>query len=196
MSRALLYAIVFIEGFCSLGAEIIALRRLVPHVGSAIVVTAPTIGFFLLALALGYASGGKVASRSFGTATTSPPRLNLLRIEEELSQAHLRLSRTTIEHLPWASCIERYDRPHTLFYCDPPYWGTEGYGVDFGIEQYERMATLARQIKGKMIVSVNDIPEMREIFAGLTMDRVELSYSVGGKGRKPGPSGELIIRNF
>ena len=52
LSRPQLYAIVFIEGFCSLGAEIIALRRLVPHVGSAIVVTAPTIGFFLLALAL------------------------------------------------------------------------------------------------------------------------------------------------
>jgi hypothetical protein len=51
------YLIVFIEGFCSLGAEVIALRRLVPHVGSAIVVTAPTIGFFLLALALGYAAG-------------------------------------------------------------------------------------------------------------------------------------------
>ena len=60
MSRALLYAIVFIEGFCSLGAEVIALRRLVPHVGSSIVITAPTIGFFLLALALGYASGAKV----------------------------------------------------------------------------------------------------------------------------------------
>ena len=62
MSRALLYAIVFIEGFCSLGAEIIALRRLVPHVGSSIVVTAPTIGFFLLALALGYAAGARVAA--------------------------------------------------------------------------------------------------------------------------------------
>jgi len=60
MSRLLIYAIVFIEGFSSLGAEIIALRRLVPHVGSAIVVTAPTIGFFLLALALGYASGARV----------------------------------------------------------------------------------------------------------------------------------------
>jgi predicted membrane-bound spermidine synthase len=62
MSRTLLYAIVFIEGFCSLGAEVIALRRLVPHVGSSIVVTAPTIGFFLLALALGYASGARVAA--------------------------------------------------------------------------------------------------------------------------------------
>ena len=62
MSRFLIYAIVFIEGFCSLGAEVIALRRLVPHIGSSIVVTAPTIGFFLLALALGYASGARVAT--------------------------------------------------------------------------------------------------------------------------------------
>ncbi|MBP5998468.1 MAG: fused MFS/spermidine synthase [Azonexus sp.] len=62
MSRLLIYAIVFIEGFSSLGAEVIALRRLLPHVGSSIVVTAPTIGFFLLALALGYASGARVAT--------------------------------------------------------------------------------------------------------------------------------------
>lgn len=59
----LIPVIVFIEGFCSLGAEIIALRRLVPHVGSAIVVTAPTIGFFLLALALGYAAGARINDR-------------------------------------------------------------------------------------------------------------------------------------
>ena len=62
MPTRLLYLIVFIEGFCSLGAEVIALRRLVPHIGSAIVVTAPTIGFFLLALALGYAAGARVAA--------------------------------------------------------------------------------------------------------------------------------------
>jgi predicted membrane-bound spermidine synthase len=61
--RNLLYLIVFIEGFCSLGAEVVALRRLVPHVGSAIVVTAPTIGLFLLALAVGYGSGARVSER-------------------------------------------------------------------------------------------------------------------------------------
>ena len=61
--------IIFIEGFCSLGAEIVALRRLVPHVGSAIVVTAPTIGFFLLALALGYAAGGKVTEGHLARVT-------------------------------------------------------------------------------------------------------------------------------
>jgi predicted membrane-bound spermidine synthase len=62
MPARLLFTIVFIEGYCSLGAEIIALRRLIPHIGSSIVVTAPTIGFFLLALALGYHSGSRVAT--------------------------------------------------------------------------------------------------------------------------------------
>lgn len=140
--------------------------------------------------------GGKVESRTFGTATTSPPRLNLLRIEEDLSTAHLRLARTYIEHLPWEECIRRYDRPHTLFYCDPPYWGTEGYGVAFNLDQYSRMAELAGTIKGRMVISVNDIPEMREAFKGLAMERVDIRYTVGGAGRDTKPSGELIIRSW
>lgn len=140
--------------------------------------------------------GGKVANQTFGTATTAAPRLNLLRIEEELSAAHLRLSRTYIEHLAWEDCIRRYDRPHTLFYLDPPYWGTEGYGVDFGLEQYALMADLARSIKGRMIVSVNDIPEMRQAFSGLQMERLEINYTVGGAGRSKGAAGELLIRNW
>lgn len=140
--------------------------------------------------------GGKVESRTFGTATTSTPKLNLLRLEEDLSQAHLRLSSTYVEHMEWDRCIERYDRPHTLFYCDPPYWGTEGYGVTFGLEQYTRMADLARSIEGRMVISVNDIEPMREAFAGLPMERLDIHYSVGGAGRGSGKSGELLIRNF
>lgn len=140
--------------------------------------------------------GGKVANQTFGTATTAAPRLNLLRIEEELSAAHLRLSRTYIEHLAWDECIRRYDRPHTLFYLDPPYWGTEGYGVDFGLEQYALMADLAKSIKGRMIVSVNDIPAMRQAFAGLEMERLEINYTVGGAGRSKGAARELLIRNW
>lgn len=141
------------------------------------------------------AFGGKVSRQTFGTATTSAPRLNLLRLEEDLSQAHLRLSQTFIEHLDWDKCITKYDREHTLFYCDPPYYGTEGYGVDFGIEQYDRMAELARTIKGKMVISVNDIPAMRKAFAGLNMESVDITYTVGGQG-KSNKTAELIIRNW
>lgn len=141
------------------------------------------------------AFGGKVAEHTFGTSTTSAPRFNLLRIEEELSMAHLRLSRTLIEHLDWQKCIERYDRPHTLFYCDPPYWGTEGYGVEFGLENYDHMAELARSIKGKMIVSVNDIPEMRQAFDGLNIQTVNISYNLKVTG-KASLRKELVICNF
>ena len=141
------------------------------------------------------AFGGKVADHTFGTSTTSAPRFNLLRIEEELSMAHLRLSRTLIEHLDWHQCIERYDRPHTLFYCDPPYWGTEGYGVEFGLENYDYMAELARSTKGKMIISVNDIPEMRQAFNGLNIQTVDISYNLKVTG-KATPRKELVICNF
>ena len=119
-----------------------------------------------------------------------------LLLEEDLSAAHLRLAGAIIEHLDWAECIRRYDRPATLFYCDPPYWGTTGYGVGFELAQYDRLAELARSIRGKMVISVNDIPEMRQAFGGLAMERVEITYAVGGKGRPAGRSGELVIRNF
>lgn len=62
------------------------------------------------------AFGGKVDGQTYGTATTAKPRLNLLRLEEDLSDAHLRLSRVNIEHLDWVKCIEKYDRKHTFFY--------------------------------------------------------------------------------
>lgn len=141
------------------------------------------------------AFGGKVENQTWGTATTAGPKLNLLRLEEDLSQAHLRLSRTYIEHLDWQVCVAKWDRPHTLIYCDPPYWGTEGYGIEFGLEQYALMAELARKIEGKMVISVNDIPEMWTAFAGLTIDSVPIKYSVGGNGRSV-QRHELIIRNF
>lgn len=140
--------------------------------------------------------GGKVESQTFGMVTTGKPRLNLLRIEEDLSQAHLRLSQVVIENRPWDDILARYDRPHTFFYLDPPYWGTEGYGVEFGLEQYDRMAELARTLKGKALISVNDIPEMRRAFKGLKTHRLEITYAVGGGGRTSKKFGELVIANY
>lgn len=148
--------------------------------------------FYLQKLAF----GGKVAGQTFGTATTAPARLNLLRLEEDLSAAHLRLTGVTIEHLPWAEVFERYDRAHTLVYMDPPYWGTAGYGVPFGLEEYSRMATLMRGMKGRAVVSVNDIPAMREAFAGFPMSRVGIKYTAGAAAHRGAESGELIIRSW
>lgn len=145
--------------------------------------------FYLQKLAF----GGKVSGQTFGTSAVSPPRMNLLRIEEDLSAAHLRLARTVVEHLDWAECIKRYDRPGTLFYLDPPYWGTTGYGTDFGLEQYHLMGELARSAQGQVVISVNDTPEMREAFAGLTLHTAQVRYTVGRQATDL--RGELIITN-
>lgn len=124
--------------------------------------------------------GGRVSGQTFGTATTTPPGLNLLRLEENLSSAHLRLSGAYIEHLAWSKCIELYDRPHSFFYLDPPYWQTEGYGEEFGFEQYEQIAATLSNMKGKAIVSLNDTPEIRRVFDRFHIESLDTRYTVGG----------------
>lgn len=141
------------------------------------------------------AFGARPVGQTFGTAATAPPRLNLVRLEEDLSQAHLRLARVLVERLDWQECVRRYDRAATLFYCDPPYLGTAGYGMPFGTDQYEALARAAREMKGACIVSLNDCPEVREIFAGLDLRQVRVKYTVGGNRANLEAATEVIIRN-
>jgi DNA adenine methylase len=143
-----------------------------------------------------HAFAGKVSGQNFGTATTAPT-INLLRIEENLSAAHLRLAGgTTVENLPWDECFKRYDREHTFFYLDPPYWETEGYGVPFEWEQYQRIADMMRSCKGKVMLSINDHPAIRVCFDGLVMHELDIKYSVANNQGKPKESGELVITNW
>lgn len=142
-----------------------------------------------------HAFSGKVSGQNFGTATTAPA-INLCRIEENLSAAHLRLAGTFVENLPWLDCMKRYDRAHTFFYCDPPYWQTEGYGVEFGFEQYEQMADFMRTCKGRVMVSINDHPDIRRVFEGFTMQGLDIKYSTGSVHGQPQTSKELVITNW
>ena len=142
-----------------------------------------------------HAFGGKVDGQNFGTATTAP-MINLCRIEESLSAAHLRLAGTNVENLSWQDCLKRYDRSHTFFYMDPPYWQTEGYGVPFEFDQYEQMAEAMRSCKGKVMVSINDHPDIRSAFDGLYMLELGIKYSVGNNQAAPQVSQELVITNW
>ena len=118
----------------------------------------------------------------------------LFTLEQDLADAHYRLASTTIEHLSWQKVVEKYDRPHTLFYCDPPYWQTEGYGVEFPWSEYEKLAMLAKSIKGKMIISINAHPEIRELLKDLAVVEVDYQYTVGGAAKRSDCT-ELIYGN-
>jgi DNA adenine methylase len=140
--------------------------------------------------------GGNLKSPSFGTSASVPPKLNLLRIEEELSAAHVRLSGAFIENLPYADLIKRYDRPDTFFYIDPPYWGVEdtyGEGV-FERKDFSELADLLMGIKGKLLVSLNDRPEVRKIFKGFALEAVATRYTCGKSNRTR--AAEVFIKNF
>jgi DNA adenine methylase len=139
--------------------------------------------------------GGKMVKPTFGTATTSPA-FNLCRIEESLSAASMRLGGVFVEKLPWQACLKKYDRPHTFFYADPPYFETEGYGVEFGLEQYEEMAALMGSCAGKVMVSINDHPKMREVFARFNLKSLDIKYSVGNNHGPAQSSKELIFTNW
>jgi len=142
-----------------------------------------------------HAFGGRVRSRVFGVAQMRRPRINLLRIEEELSEVHLRLAQVTIENLPWQDFVRRYDKPGTLFYLDPPYYKAPYYKHNLiKIDDYQELADMLAKIKAKFILSINDHQEIKEVFKGFNARPVSLKYSVKRESLTEGK--ELLISNF
>ncbi len=100
-----------------------------------------------------------------------------------------------IENLSWQEIVKRYDRPHTLFFLDPPYWQLSGYGAEFTWDQYEEMAIVMRSMKGKAILTINDHPDIAELFQEFRQQKVGIQYSVGQVTERK-KSSELIICNW
>ena len=67
-------------------------------------------------------------------------------MEETLLDVHWRLERVTIECLDGCECIRRYDRPHTFFFIDPPYWNTAGYAEPFELKDYQELEHSLRSV--------------------------------------------------
>lgn len=150
---------------------------------------------FYYLLKLGYAA--RIKDPSFSIATTSKPRLNLLRIEEELSAVHYRLSRVYIENRSYAQVFTRFDKPDTFFYVDPPYYGCEDYygaGI-FDRSDFIKLQDILASISGKFILSINDVPEIRKIFGKFYIEEVETTYSAAGADKKKKVT-ELLIMNY
>ncbi len=140
------------------------------------------------------AYGGKVKDRVFGVSPERRPSINLVRMEEELSEVHLRLSGVRIENLDWKEFVKRYDKARTFFYIDPPYYKTLCYKYNFeSIDDFKNINNILKGIKGKFILSINDHKDIREVFKDFKMQQVKLNYSLGKNGNK---AEELIIQNY
>lgn len=142
------------------------------------------------------AFGGKVSGRSFGVSVGRSGRFDITRLGPMLEEVHERLAGVVVECLDFREFLRRYDRPGTLFYLDPPYYGSEGdYGRNlFQREDYQDLVELLRDLRGQFLLSINDVAPVREMFEGFELEAVETTYSLAG-GAKSKRTRELIIAN-
>ncbi|HVB35585.1 MAG TPA: DNA adenine methylase [Patescibacteria group bacterium] len=137
---------------------------------------------------------GLVRHRNFVPHVVEPPGFNPERIPALIEEAHERLSRVQLECLPYEDVLKVYDRPTSLFYLDPPYYGRKLYRYNLDPKDFATMAERLGRLKGKFILSLNDLPEVRALFKGFHIRPVELAYTTQKiAGRR---YAEVLITNF
>ena len=138
-----------------------------------------------------------------GTFTYSKDRKSRLKLgenlREHLASIHARLQNVVIENASYDYVIKRLDSTDTLFYLDPPYWDCENvYGKGIWSKQdFYDLKDHLDNIKGKFILSLNDKPEVRELFKDYKIQHKKIRWSVNNKAANEEHNGnELIITNF
>ncbi len=149
--------------------------------------------------------GGELQYPRFQTSITDGGHGNrligaLATLEARIAPIHARLRTVLIENLDWAACLDRYDRPGTLMYLDPPY---PGNGCNYvhnmrDWESHERLALRLQDTSCRWILSLYDTPRIRELYAGHLI--VPVQAASGMKAEKTGNARivnhEVLITNF
>ena len=124
-------------------------------------------------------------AKNYDYATKARARLDSTRFDAHLEKVQKRLHSVNVEHLPWQNASVRYDRPHTLFYLDPPCHGHEdvyGKGI-FAERDFAEIAHTLARIKGQFVLSLNDTPQVRHWFKAFIPYKIETAYASGTKHR-------------
>ena len=106
-----------------------------------------------------------------------------------------RLRKVVIENLDFEKLIRVYDRENAIFYCDPPYMGTESYyRAQFESSDHVRLSRVLHGIKGKFLLSYNDCSEVRELYADCYVEPLVRTNQLAATG--PTEYKEVLIRNY
>jgi DNA adenine methylase len=111
--------------------------------------------------------GGLIRRQNFTVSVQDGSNYNPHRIPMVLHLAHERLLNVQLECLPYQEILRKYDREFTFFYLDPPYFGLPYYKFNFAEKDYGELAGQLKGLKGRFLLSLNDKPEVRKIFAEL-----------------------------
>ncbi len=138
--------------------------------------------------------GGNIVRSNYAAKVIQKPNFNPAKLQTQLQLVQDRLKTVQIECLPYDVILEKYDRPTTLFYLDPPYWGRQFYKYNLSTKDFQQMEKQLRGLKGKFILSLNDLPEVRKLFSRFHIQAIKIPYSSQRQAGKR--YGELIITNY
>ncbi|CAM3001118.1 DNA adenine methylase [Hathewaya histolytica] len=136
---------------------------------------------------------GKGNHYGYGTNTKPSPQVFYTGVLGDLKE---RLRNTYVENLSFEKIIEKYDREHSFFFCDPPYFETTGYGNEFGEKEHLLLRDKLISLKGKFLLTINDHSQVREWYKDFNIKETEVNYSVSREQKARGKYKELIITNY
>lgn len=137
--------------------------------------------------------GGKGNNYGYGTTTKSGQQIFY---KDMLLKLRDRLKNTYVENLSFEKIIDKYDREHSFFFCDPPYIETCDYGNKFKEEEHRELSDKLKNLKGKFLLTINDHPLSRELYKDFNIKEVQVNYSVSKEAKARGKYQELIITNY
>lgn len=141
----------------------------------------------------------KVIRYSYGSGCTSYgcQPFDIRKTFAVLWDANRRLRDTVIENKDFEALICQYDRPDTFFYCDPPYYETEGhYEVLFKKEDHVRLRDCLAGIEGRFMVSYNDCDYIRELYQGFQIESVSRLNNLAQRYDNGAEYLEVLIANY
>ena len=102
-----------------------------------------------------------------------------------------------IENKDFEALIRQYDRESAFFYCDPPYYETEGhYAVVFRKDDHKRLRDTLAGCKGKWMVSYNDCTFIRDLYAGYSITAVSRINNLAQRYEGGCEFPEVLITNY
>ena len=121
-------------------------------------------------------------------------------LKERIAPVHQRLKTVIIENLHWRNCLDRYDRPTTVMYIDPPYPDNgANYAYNMrGWKEHQELADRLHKTECKWILSSYDIPEVRGLYPQNYVVAVQMAYGMKAKknAKERVINKEVLITNF
>lgn len=124
--------------------------------------------------------GGACSSREF--------------LELKVREFAARFDKVAVENLDWQRCLTLYDSPATVFFLDPPYIGGQQKAyASWTLADFQTLRAALARLKGRWILSCNDAPELRELFAGCEIRSVNRATGISSANKNKDRYHELIV---